>query len=189
MFKLMAKPGIISFAGGSPDSSLFPNEELSEIADRILKEQGPLALQYGVTEGYTPLREWVIERLTNQGIIKDSDDTIIVTGGQQGIDLAAKSLLNAGDGVICEEPSFIGGLNCYRSYNAELYGVEVESDGINIEKLEETLKAHPNVKILYTISTFQNPSGITMSLEKRKKVLELAEKYDIIILKIIHMVN
>lgn len=181
MFKLMAKPGIISFAGGSPDSSLFPNEELSEIADRILKEQGPLALQYGVTEGYTPLREWVIERLTNQGIIKDSDDTIIVTGGQQGIDLAAKSLLNAGDGVICEEPSFIGGLNCYRSYNAELYGVEVESDGINIEKLEETLKAHPNVKILYTISTFQNPSGITMSLEKRKKVLELAEKYDIII--------
>ena len=181
MFKLMAKPGIISFAGGSPDSSLFPNEELSEIADRILKEQGPLALQYGVTEGYTPLREWVIERLTNQGIIKDSDDTIIVTGGQQGIDLAAKSLLNAGDGVICEEPSFIGGLNCYRSYNAELYGVEVESDGINIEKLEETLKAHPNVKILYTISTFQNPSGITMSLEKRKKVLELAKKYDIII--------
>lgn len=181
MFKLMAKPGIISFAGGSPDSSLFPNEELSEIADRILKEQGPLALQYGVTEGYTPLRKWVIERLTNQGIIRDSDDTIIVTGGQQGIDLAAKSLLNAGDGVICEEPSFIGGLNCYRSYNAELYGVEVESDGINTEKLEETLKAHPNVKILYTISTFQNPSGITMSLEKRKKVLELAEKYDIII--------
>ncbi len=181
MFKLMAKPGIISFAGGSPDSSLFPNEELSEIADRILKEQGALALQYGVTEGYTPLREWVIDRLTNQGIIKESDDTIIVTGGQQGIDLAAKSLLNAGDGIICEEPSFIGGLNCYRSYNAELYGVEVESDGINIEKLEETLKAHPNVKILYTIATFQNPSGITMSLQKRKKVLELAEKYNIII--------
>ncbi len=181
MFKLMAKPGIISFAGGSPDSSLFPNKELSEIADRILKEQGPLALQYGVTEGYTPLKEWVIERLANQGVIKESDETIIVSGGQQGIDLAAKSLLNAGDGVICEEPSFIGGLNCYRSYNAELYGVEVESDGINIEKLEETLKNHPNVKILYTISTFQNPSGITMSLDKRKKVLELAEKYDIII--------
>lgn len=181
MFKLMQKPGIISFAGGSPDSSLFPNEKLAEISERVLRENGALALQYGITEGYPPLKEWVVDRLKTQGIISDTDDTFIVSGGQQGIDLAAKSLLNAGDGVICEEPSFIGGLNCFRSYNAELIGVDVQSDGINIEKLESVLKEHKNVKILYTIATFQNPSGITMSLEKRKKVLELAEKYDFII--------
>ncbi len=181
MFKLMAKPGIISFAGGSPDSSLFPSKELAEISNEILCNNGAQALQYGITEGYPQLRDWIVNRLKSQGIVNDADDTIIVSGGQQGIDLAAKSLINAGDGVICEEPSFIGGLNCFRSYNAELYGVDVEDDGINIEKLEEVLKRHKNIKILYTIATFQNPSGITMSKEKRLKVLELAEKYDFII--------
>ncbi len=181
IFKLLAKPGIISFAGGAPDPNLFPKEELAGIAADILRSQGDVALQYGVTEGYEPLRKWVIDRLTRQGIISDRDGTIIVSGGQQGIDLAAKSLLNPGDGVICEEPSFIGGLNAFRSNNAELYGVPVESDGLDLVRFEETLKAHPNVKILYTIATFQNPSGITMSLEKRKKLLELADTYDFMI--------
>jgi len=181
IFKLLAKPGIISFAGGAPDPKLFPKKELSEIAADILRNQGEVALQYGVTEGYAPLRNWVIDRLTKQGIISDRDATIIVSGGQQGIDLASKSLLNPGDGVICEEPSFIGGLNSFRVNNAELYGVKVESDGIDTDALEELLKQHRNVKILYTIATFQNPSGITMSLEKRKKILELAETYDFMI--------
>ena len=181
MFKLMAKPGIISFAGGAPDPALFPNEEFAAISEEVLRTNGPLALSYGITEGYAPLRQWVVERLKKQGIISDSDDTIIVSGGQQGIDLATKSLINAGDGVICEEPTFIGGLNCFRSYNADIYGVDVDSDGLNTDMLEEILKANNNIKVLYTIATFQNPSGITMSLEKRKKVLELAEKYDIII--------
>ncbi len=181
IFKLLAKPGIISFAGGAPDPNLFPKAEFAEIAKEILETQGNTALQYGITEGYAPLREWTKKRLVSQGILKENQDVIIVSGGQQGIDLATKSLINPGDGVICEEPSFIGGLNCFRSYNAELYGVPVLSDGIDTEKLEETLKAHKNVKLLYTISTFQNPSGITVSLEKRKKILELAEKYDFLI--------
>jgi 2-aminoadipate transaminase len=181
IFKLLAKPGIISFAGGAPDPNLFPKKEFAEIAKEILENQGNVALQYGVTEGYAPLREWTKARLVSQGVIADTEDVIIVSGGQQGIDLATKSLINPGDGIICEEPSFIGGLNCFRSFNAELYGVPVLSDGIDTEKLEETLKAHPNVKLLYTISTFQNPSGITISLEKRKKILELAEKYDFLI--------
>ena len=181
MFKLMAKPGIISFAGGAPDPALFPKEELAEISAEILKKQGEVALQYGITEGYEPLRQWVIERLTKQGIISDKDDTIIVSGGQQGIDLAAKSLINPGDRVVCEEPSFVGGLNSFRSNNAEIYGVPVEEDGLDTDKLEELLKKHSNIKVLYTIATFQNPSGITMSLEKRKKLIELAEKYDFMI--------
>ena len=181
IFKILAKPGIISFAGGAPDPKLFPKKELSEIAADILTNQGNVALQYGVTEGYTPLRDWVINRLTKQGIISEKDQTIIVSGGQQGIDLASKSLINPGDGVVCEEPSFIGGLNSFRSNNAKLYGVPVEADGLNMEKLEELLNAHSNIKIVYTIATFQNPSGITMSIEKRKKLLSLADKYDFII--------
>ncbi len=181
IFKLLAKPGIISFAGGAPDPNLFPKKEFAEIAKEILEKDGNTALQYGITEGYAPLREWTKNRLIGQGILTENDDVIIVSGGQQGIDLATKSLINPGDGIICEEPSFIGGLNCFRSYNAELYGVPVLSDGIDTEKLEETLKEHKNIKLLYTISTFQNPSGITISLEKRKKILELAEKYDFLI--------
>lgn len=181
IFKLLAKPGIISFAGGAPDPNLFPVKEFAEISKEILETQGNVALQYGVTEGYVPLRDWTKKRLMSQKVITENDDVIIVSGGQQGIDLATKSLINPGDGVICEEPSFIGGLNCFRSFNAELYGVPVQSDGIDTEKLEATLKTHPNVKLLYTIATFQNPSGITVSLEKRKKILELAEKYDFLI--------
>ncbi len=181
IFKLLAKPGIISFAGGAPDPALFPKQEFAQIAKEILETQGNTALQYGITEGYAPLREWTKNRLVSQGILAEEENVIIVSGGQQGIDLATKALINAGDGVICEEPSFIGGLNCFRSYNAQLYGVPVLSDGIDTEKLEKTLKEHKNIKLLYTISTFQNPSGITISLEKRKKILELAEKYDFLI--------
>lgn len=181
IFKLLAKPGIISFAGGAPDSALFPKKEFAEIAKEILETQGNTALQYGITEGYAPLREWVKKRLISQNIIDENENVIIVSGGQQGIDLATKSLINAGDGVVCEEPSFIGGLNSFRSFNAELYGVPVLSDGLDTDKLEELLKTHKNIKLLYTISTFQNPSGITISLEKRKKILELAEKYDILV--------
>ncbi len=181
IFKLLAKPGIISFAGGAPDPDLFPNDELAEIAADILKNNAKTALQYGVTEGYAPLRKWVRDRLIAQGVLNDCDDVIIVSGGQQGIDLATKSLINAGDGVVCEEPSFIGGLNCFRSFNAELFGVPVLSDGLDTERLEELLKAHKNIKLLYTISTFQNPSGITITEEKRKKILELADKYDFLI--------
>lgn len=181
IFKLLAKPGIISFAGGAPDPNLFPKEEFAKIAKEILETEGNTALQYGITEGYAPLREWVKERLVGQGILKTDDDVIIVSGGQQGIDLASKSLINPGDGVVCEEPSFIGGLNCFRSYNAELFSVPMESDGLDTDALEALLNKHKNIKILYTISTFQNPSGITSSLEKRKKILELAEKYDIMV--------
>ena len=181
IFKLLAKPGIISFAGGAPAPELFPKKELSDIAKDVLSEKGEEALQYGITEGYVPLRKWVTERLKKDSIGTDNDDYIIVSGGQQGIALAAKSLINPGDGVICELPSFIGGLNCFRSYNADIHGVSLLDDGLDIDALEELLKKQKNIKILYTIATFQNPSGITASLEKRKKILELAEKYDFLI--------
>ncbi len=182
-FKLLADPAIISFAGGAPSPSVFPNDKLALISDKILKENGTLALQYGITEGYPKLREFVKNRLVKQGVIKENDDVIITTGGQQVIDLTARTLINEGDVVAVESPSFVGGLNCFRSYNAKLVGIPVKDDGIDTDYLEEEVLKKTKIKILYVIPTFQNPSGITMSLEKRKKLLTLADKYDFMILE------
>jgi 2-aminoadipate transaminase len=183
IFKILAEPGMISFAGGIPAPECFPYRELSEIARDILLNKGVQVLQYGVTEGYTPLREWVTERMRQQGLLKEGDAVIITTGGQQGIDLGAKVLLNEGDGVAVEAPSFVGALNALRSYRARLYGVPLDDDGMDMDALEGTLRAHPHIKLIYVIPTFQNPSGITMSLEKRKKLLALASQYDVLIME------
>ncbi len=182
MFKLLAKPGIISFAGGAPAPALFPTEQLSEIAAEIIKNNGAVALQYGVTEGYGPLLEFIEGRMNKLGNIHAHDKVIITTGGNQALDLAFKTLINEGDPVAVEAPSFIGGLNALRSYGADLYGVPVMEDGLDTDKLEEVAK-EKKIKLLYTITTFQNPSGITMCLEKRKKILELASKYDFYVLE------
>ncbi len=182
IFKLIGKPGIISFAGGIPSPDLFPVNEWGDLLKEIMETESSKALVYGVTEGYAPLVEIVDGINSKNGVGKDFDRTIITTGAQQGIDLLVKSLVNEGEGIICENPSFIGSLNSMRSYRAELFGVEIENDGINTDKVEEILKTQ-NIKLIYTIPTFQNPTGITQSLEKRKKLLELAEKYDCYILE------
>ena len=182
MFKLMADPEIISLAGGSPDSSLFPSEELGEIAKDILTNQPVKALQYGTTDGYAPFKEQVLQRASKIGCVAEGDKVIITTGEQQGIDLAVKTFVNEGEAVMIEEPSFVGSLNSIRAHNAVLVPVPMENDGVDTDKLEETLKT-TKIKLFYTIPTFQNPTGITMSLEKRKKILELASKYDFLILE------
>lgn len=182
MFKLMANADIISLAGGSPAPELFPGEELAEIARDILKNNPSLALSYGVTDGYPRLMEKLRKRAEKINSVKDTDRIIVTTGAQQGLDLAIKVLVNDGEAVVVEAPSFVGTLNSFRSHRAEMIGVPLENDGMNMEKLEEVLKAN-KVKLIYTIPTFQNPSGITMSLAKRKKMLELASKYDVLILE------
>lgn len=184
IFKSLADPNVISFAAGNPSPLSFPVEKMHSVAEEIFENQAFFALQYGITEGYQPLRVQVASRLKekfNTG--SDDDDVIITTGGQQGIDLCAKVLCNEGDTVICENPSFIGALNAFRSYNVNLVGVDLENDGINIDKLENALKENPKTKIIYVIPTFQNPAGITTSLEKRKAILALAEKYNCTILE------
>ncbi len=184
IFKSLGTPGAISFAAGNPAPESFPIDDIREISDEILKSSAVAALQYSVTEGYPRLRELVKARLAAKfGIGKDGDETIITSGGQQGIELACKALCNPGDAVICENPSFIGALNSFRSNGAKTVGVELEDDGISLEGLESALREHKNAKLLYLIPTFQNPGGITMSLEKRKAVYELARKYDIVILE------
>lgn len=182
-FKALSKPGMISFAGGSPAAETFPLKELSEIAADVIAHNGAVALQYGITEGYAPLVEQVKARLAKINTGNERDSVIIVTGGQQGIELTAKAFLNEGDGVACENPSFVGALNAFRSYNAKLYGVDMDEDGMKIDELDRCLRQHPEIKLVYTIPTFQNPTGRTMSLERRKQLLETAKKHDVLVLE------
>ena len=183
MFKRMADPSIISLAGGNPASELFPGEELSKIAEEILAKNPTKALQYGTTDGLPEMRECAKKRAEKVNAINDNDQILIMTGANQGIDLTAKALINKGDKIIVESPSFIGSLNAFRTYECELVGVEVEADGMNVDALERALKENDNVKMIYTIPTFQNPTGTTMSLAKRKRLIELANKYDVLVLE------
>ena len=184
IFKYAADPSVVSLSAGNPSPDAFPSKEIAEISAKVLAEDPISVLQYSVSEGYTPLRKHLTEYMKKEhNTGSDNDDILITTGAQQIMDLCSKALVNEGDVVICEAPSFIGSLNTFRSYNAKLAGVPVEPDGMNTEKLEEALKANPNAKLIYTIPNFQNPSGVTMSLEKRKAVLALAQKYNVYILE------
>ena len=184
IFKSLGTPGAISFAAGNPAPESFPVKDLAAISADIFENRPSQALQYSVTEGYPRLREQVQARIKEKfNIGGPEDETIIVTGGQQGIELTCKVMCNEGDVVIAENPSFIGALNSFRSLGAKIVGVDVEDGGMNIEALEKALQENPNAKLLYVIPTFQNPGGFTTSLEKRKAIYALAQKYDIVILE------
>lgn len=184
IFKVLGDPSIISLAGGNPDPETFPVEEFNRLSASLFSENGKQALQYGVTEGYLPLREKIARRLKEKfDIGRDFDRTIVVTGGQQGIDLSCKILCNEGDVVLCEDPSFIGALNAFRAYNTRLVGIPVDDDGMRIDALERALKTEKNVKLIYTIPTFQNPTGVCMSLSRRRALYELAKQYGVTILE------
>lgn len=184
ILKFTSVPGVISFAAGNPAPEAFPTERIAEISDEILRNEPISALQYSITEGYPQLRELLKERMAECGCFNAGmDDLIITSGAQQANELSCKVLLNEGDTLICESPSFIGSLNAFKSYSVNLVGVDLEEDGIDLEKLENTVKNEKNVKLLYLIPNFQNPTGRTMSLAKRKAVYELACKYDFIILE------
>lgn len=184
ILKSASVEGAISLALGSPASNAFPTEEISEISARIFAENPFGALHYSVNEGYAPLRDHLTEYMKSKhNVGRDFDGILITSGAQQVMELATKTLCNEGDVVICESPTFIGSLNAFRSYNVRLVGVEMEPDGISIEKLEQALRDNPNAKLLYTIPNFQNPTCITMSLEKRRAVYGLAKKYGLIIIE------
>ena len=184
LFKLGADPNMISFGGGNPSAETFPIPEIAEIVSDVFKNAPVSLLQYGLSEGYTPLRETMKEYLARtQGIDFEKNELFIVSGGQQCADLTTKVLVNEGDVILTEEPAFVGCLNTFRSYGAKLVGVPMQQDGMDTDALEAALKANPNAKLLYTIPSFQNPTGITATLEKRKKVYELACKYNIAILE------
>lgn len=184
MLKATADPDVISFAAGNPAPDAFPVESLAKIASDIFREDPIGALQYGITEGYAPLRQELKKYISDKhGIGHEGDDLIITSGATQVMELTTKVLCNDGDVVICESPSFIGSLNCFRSYNTKLIGVPIESDGIDINALKTVLDHNSKVKFLYTIPNFQNPTGYTMSFEKREALYKLACEYDFIILE------
>lgn len=185
ILKYSSDPSVVSFSAGNPAPEAFPTEAVAEISAKLLQENPILALQYNYTEGYPALRNTLKEYMATKhdSFNEEIDELIVTTGAQQVMDLAAKVLCNEGDVVICEAPSFIGSLNTFRSYNTMLKGVPMDDDGINLELLEKTMQENPNAKLLYVIPNFQNPSGITMSLEKRKGVYELAKKYNVMILE------
>ncbi len=184
ILKATSDPSIIPFAAGNPDVAAFPVDDVKVISKRIFDEMPVLALQYGVTEGYGPLRERISAYMKEKhNIGRDFDNIIITSGATQVMDLATKSLCNYGDVIVCENPSFIGSLNCFRSYGCKLKGVPVEADGMDMNALENVLKTNENARFIYTIPNFQNPSGRTMSFEKRKQMYALAKKYGVLIVE------
>lgn len=184
ILKSASDPEVVPLSAGNPAPDAFPIEEIKEISQRILNENPIGVLQYGISEGYTPLRDTLKTYLAKtHNISFENDELIIVSGAQQVMDIASKTFLNENDVLICEAPSFVGALNTFKSYNTKLVGVSVEKDGMNIEELENALKNHPEAKMIYTIPNFQNPSGATTSFEKRKAIYSLAQKYDVMIIE------
>jgi 2-aminoadipate transaminase len=184
IFKSLTDPSIISFAAGNPAPQSFPADALADLAADIFKNNAAVALQYGITEGYTPLRQAVARRLREKfGIGRAIDTTIITSGGTQGLELCCRALCSRGDVVLAEDPSFIGALNSFRACGAETVGVPLGADGIDPAALEAAILAHPRTKLLYLIPTFQNPSGITTSWEKRKAIYEIARRHGVMILE------
>ncbi|MBE6850223.1 MAG: PLP-dependent aminotransferase family protein [Ruminococcus sp.] len=184
ILKYTADPEVISFAAGNPAPEAFPIDAVKEISAKMLAEEPIAVLQYGITEGYTPLRDMMKQRMAAADCFcEEREDLIITSGAQQVMELACKSLCNAGDTLICEAPSFIGSLNAFKSYNVNLVGIPLDDEGMDPELLEAALKANSNTKLIYLIPNFQNPTGKTTSLARRKQIYALAQKYDVLILE------
>jgi 2-aminoadipate transaminase len=186
LLKLTEDPEIISFGGGMPSPKSFPINFVKKITKKVLKEHGPQALQYGPTEGITPLREVLIKRMEKTRNIKCSLNQIIITSGsQQVLDLTPKVLINPGDYIVVECPTYIGALTAFNAYQPNYIPVQMDKNGMKTDELEEKLKENKEkpIKFIYTIPMFQNPAGVSLSLERRKHLLEIAENYNIPILE------
>lgn len=188
LLKLTQKKGIISFAGGLPDPNLFPLDEISICTDIVLKKHGAKALQYGLTEGDIRLRQQIASRYRkNERLDIDEENVIITTASQQGLDLIGRIFLNSGDVVLCGLPSYLGGLNAFTSYGAEIKGVELDDNGMSAEKLDisiqKIIKEGKSPKFIYIVPDFQNPAGITMSKERRLEILSVAYKHNLPIIE------
>jgi len=183
LFKLLGKPGIISFAGGFPDSAMFDVDGIREASNAALTKDAGAALQYGATEGFDPLREQLSQFMSQKGA-KDvaPDQLIVTTGSQQALDLLGKTLIGPGDKVIVEGPTFLATIQCFRLYGAELVSAPIDGDGVQTDRLEQLIAEH-KPKFVYLIPTFGNPSGAMLSAERRKRVLELAVKYNTLIVE------
>ena len=180
LLKLTARPEIISFAGGLPAPELFPVKEIAQVSHDLVEKEGQKLLQYATTEGRPTLREKIAKRMTEKyGTPVDMNDILITTGSQQCLDFAGKLFLDPGDVVLCESPSYLGALNAFNAYQPVFKEVPTDGEGIIPEELDKILATTPKCKFIYVIPDFQNPTGICWSLERRKKFIEVINKYDL----------
>lgn len=181
LLKLTERPEVISFGGGMPAPEIFPVDEVGKACDRILKNYSEKALQYGTTEGYNPLREMLAKEANRQGIFCEKENILITSGSQQALDLIGKVFIDPGDKILVENPTYLGALQAWNAYECDYLTLQSDKDGMLPESLEEGLKKGP--KFLYALPNFQNPTGISFTLERRKKVVELADKYGVPIIE------
>jgi 2-aminoadipate transaminase len=173
--KLTADPEVISFAGGLPAPELFPVAEIEAATHRVLAAHGSRALQYSDTEGYYPLRELLVRHMARYGIEVKPANVVVTTGSQQALDLIGKLFINSGDRVLTEEPTYLGALQAWTAYQAQFLPVPIDDHGLRLDRLEDALRAGP--KFLYVLPNFQNPAGVTLALERRQRLVELASHY------------
>ena len=181
LLKLTQRPEVISFAGGLPAPEVFPVERFEDACHRVLEAKGGMALQYSASEGYTPLREYLAQRMARYGIIAGVDNVLITSGSQQALDLIGKLLINPGDRILVEAPTYLGALQAFNVYGAEYVSVPIDHDGLRTDQLDEALRSGP--KFMYILPNFQNPGGVTLCEPRRHELVLLADKYGIPIIE------
>jgi 2-aminoadipate transaminase len=181
LLKLTEQPDIISFAGGMPSPDVFPVEEFSAACERVVRDFGALALQYGTTEGYLPLREMIARHSARYGIQVNADNILVTSGSQQALDLIGRLFVNRGDRILVESPTYLGALQAWNAYGAEYVAVPADENGMITDELEEGLRTGP--KFIYVLPNFQNPTGVTLSRERRYQLIELADRYGVPIIE------
>ena len=182
LFKLLGKPGIISFAGGFPDAAMFDVDGVRQASEAALSEDPGAALQYGATEGFGPFKTQLSMLMAGRGVQVAPDGLIVTTGSQQALDLIGKTMIDPGDAVIVEAPTFLATIQCFRLYGARVIGAPIDADGVQVDRLEELIQRH-KPKLVYLVPSFGNPSGATLSLERRLRVLELAARYGVLVVE------
>jgi len=187
LLKLTQKPGIISFAGGLPSPETFPIAEIADLAKEVIEKEGKWALQYGPTEGDPRLKEEIIKIFKKDGVSVEADNILIISASQQGLDIVGKVFLNRNDPIVLGRPSYVGALGAFRSYSAVFKGIELDDEGIRIDmlrdKLEEMRRMAEPPKFIYIVPDFQNPAGVTLSLKRRKELLEIAQEFQILVIE------
>jgi 2-aminoadipate transaminase len=187
LMAITARPDVISLAGGLPDTSTFPPDTFARLMDQIARDSCAAALQYGPTEGFSETKERIVDVMAEEGMRAHPDDMIVTTGGQQVIDLVAKTFVDPGDVVICEAPTYPGAVPVFSSYEADVVQIEMDSDGMRVDLLEESLerldREGRRPKFIYTVPTFQNPAGVTLSEPRRRRLVEIARARELIVLE------
>jgi len=183
ILKVTEKPEIISFAGGLPAPEFFPKAEMAEAFSRAILEDGEKALQYSTTEGHAPLRNWIATRMQAKGMRAEADNILITSGSQQGLDLLAKVLVNTGDKILVERPTYLAALQTFSLFEANFITVASDDEGMDVDDAARQLRENPDIKLIYLVANFQNPSGTTLSLERRQRLMALASQYGVRILE------